>query len=121
MYKLLTSTQQTSQLMYGFEENTTIRRQKLSTNKTEKRTFFVRRKLKDLFGFADQEKITYGLGYALALKRYNNNDPIIRTAAADAAKVDVKDISWYFPHYVPNIANQKLVLNQVLNKDPTEL
>ena len=39
----------------------------------------------------------------------------------DAAKRGVKDISWYIPHYVPNIENQQLVLIQVLNKDPTEL
>ena len=38
----------------------------------------------------------------------------------DAAKVDVKDISWYIPHYVPSLENQQLVLNQILNKDPTE-
>ena len=86
MYKLLTSTQQTSQLMYGFEESTAIRRQELTTNKTEKETFFVRIKLKGLFGFADQEKITYGLGYSLTLKRNNNNNPIIRDNDVDAAK-----------------------------------
>ena len=39
----------------------------------------------------------------------------------DAAKVVVKDISWYIPHYVPSLENQQLVLNQILNKDPTEL
>ena len=67
MYKLLTSSQQTSQLMYGFEESTAIRRQELTNHKTEKGTFFVRIKLKDLFGFPDQEKITYGLAYSLTL------------------------------------------------------
>ena len=46
---------------------------------------------------------------------------ILRGAGVDAAKVVVKDISWYIPHYVPNIENQQLVLNQILNKDPTEL
>ena len=56
MYKLLTSSQQTTQLMFGFEESTTVRRQQLTNNKTEKGTFFVRIILKDLFGFADQEK-----------------------------------------------------------------
>ena len=65
MYKLLTSSQQTSQLMYRFEESTTIRRQELTNNKTEKETFFVRIELRDLFGFDDQEKITYGFGYTL--------------------------------------------------------
>ena len=117
MYKHLTSSQQTSQLMYGFEESTTIRRQEL----TEKRTFFVRMKLKDLFGFADQEKIPYGLGYTLTLKRNTNNDAILKGNAVDAAKVVVKDISWYIPHYVPSLENQQLVLIQRLNKVPTEL
>ena len=65
MYKLLTSQQQTSQLMYGFEESIAIRRPELTKHKTEKGTFFVRIKLKDLFGFADQEKIIYGLGYMI--------------------------------------------------------
>ena len=121
LIKLLTSTQQTSQLMYGFEESSTIRRQELTNNKTEKGTFFVRIKLKDLFGFADQEKITYGLGYSLTLKRNNNNDPIIRDNGVDAAKINIKDISWYIPHYTPSMENQQLVMDQILDKDPTEL
>ena len=121
MYKLLTSTQQISQLMYGFEECSTIIRQELTNNKTEKENFFVRIKMRDLFGFADQEKITYGLGYTLSLKRNTNNDAILRGNAVDAAKVVVKDISWYIQHYVPNLENQQLVMNQILNKDPTEL
>ena len=81
----------------------------------------MRIKLKDLFGFADQEKITYGLGYTLTLKRNNNNDAIIRGNGVDAAKVVVKDISWYIPHYIPSIENQQLLMDQLLNKDPTEL
>ena len=121
MYKLLTSTQQTSQLLYGFEESQATRRQELTTNKTEKGTFFVRVKLKDLFGFADQEKIFYGLGYSLTLKRKNNNDPIIRDNEVDAAKIDIKDISWYIPHYTPSMENQQLMVDQILDKDPTEL
>ena len=121
MIKLLTSGSQTSQLLNGFEESSTIRRQELTNNKNEKGTFFVRIKLKDLFGFADQEKITYGLGYTLTLKRNNNNDPILRENGVDAAKLVVKDISWYIPHYVLSLENQQLVMDQLLNKDPTEL
>ena len=121
MYKLLTSTKSTSQLMYGFEENLSVRRQELTNNKNEKGTFFVRIKLKDLFGFADQEKITYGLGYTLTLKRNNNNDAILRSVGVDAAKVVIKDIGWYIPHYVPSLENQQFVMDQILNKDPTEL
>ena len=89
--------------MYGFEESTTIRRQELTNNKTEKGTFFVRIKLKDLFGFADQEKIPYRLGYTLTLKRNSSNDVVFRTNGVDAAKVVVKDISWCIPHYVPGL------------------
>ena len=94
-------------------------RLELTNHKTEKGTFFVRRKLKDSFGFADQEKTTYGLGYSLTLKRNNNNDPIIRANAVEATKIDIKDIAWYIPHYVPSMDNQQLVLNQILDKDPT--
>ena len=61
------------------------------------------------------------MGYTLTLKRNTNNDVIIRGAGVDAAKVVVKGISWYIPHYVPSLENQQLVLNQTLNKDPTEL
>ena len=121
MYKLLTSNQQTSQLMYGFEESQATRRQELTNNKTEKGTFFVRIKLTDIFGFADQEKITYGLGYTLTLKRNNNNDPIIRDNGVDAAKINIKDISWHIPHYVPSLENQQLVMDQILDKVPTEI
>ena len=39
--KLLTSGQQTSELMYGFEESQATRRLELTSNKTEKETFFV--------------------------------------------------------------------------------
>ena len=101
--------------MYGFEESQATRRQELTNNKTEKGTFFVRIKLTDIFGFADQEKITYGLGYTLTLKRNNNNDPIIRDNAITAAKINIKDISWYIPHYVPSLENQQLVMDQILD------
>ena len=121
MYKLLTSNQQTSQLMYGFEKSQATRRQELTNNKTEKGTFFVRIKLTDIFGFADQEKIIYGLGYTLTLKRNTNNDPIIRDNGVDAAKTNIKDISWYIPHYTPSMENQQLVMDQILDKDPTEI
>ena len=74
-----------------------------------------------MFGFADQDKTTYGLGYTFILKRNNNNDLIIRTAAVDVAQLVLKDISWYIPHYVHSVENPQRVLNQIINKDPTEL
>ena len=56
MHKLLTSQQQTSELMYGFEESENPRRQELTNSKSEKRTFFEKIRLIDLFGFADMAK-----------------------------------------------------------------
>ena len=50
-----------------------------------------------------------------------HSNAIFRTAAVDAAKVVVKDIFWFIPHYVPSIENQQLVLNQILKKDPTDM
>ena len=61
------------------------------------------------------------MGYTLTLKRNNNNDPIIRDNGVDAAKIVIKDIGWYNPHYVPSLENQQLVVDQILDKDPTEL
>ena len=97
--------------------------QKTRTNNKQnrKRNLFVRLNITDIFGFADQEKITYGLGYSLTLKRNNNNDPIFRDNGVDAAKINIKEFAWYIPHYVPSLENQQLVLDQILDKDPTEL
>ena len=66
----------------------------------------------DLFGFADQEKVPYGLFYTLTLKRKNNNDPILRTAEAEV---------WSIPHFTPSLENQQIMMDQLLKKDPTEL
>ena len=68
-----------------------------------------------------KKKITYGLGCSLTLKRNNNNDPIFRDNGVDAAKINIKDISWYIPHYVRSLENQQLVMDQILDNDPTEL
>ena len=54
---------------------------------------FSENKTKRLVWISDQENQTYELGYTLTLKRNNNNDAIFPTAAVDAAKVVVKDIS----------------------------
>ena len=61
------------------------------------------------------------MGYSLTLKRNDNNDPIIRDNGVDAAKIVRKDIGWYIPHYVPSLENQQLVMDQILDKDPTEI
>ena len=57
-------------------------------------------KMSDLFGFVnDLEKIIYGLGFKLILKRNNNDRALFRVkAGADAVgndgNIDIRDISW---------------------------
>ena len=58
----------------------------------EKGTFFVRIYLKDILGFiAHLDKINYGLGYTLTMKRADNGNSIYRTIG-DEAKIEIKDI-----------------------------
>ena len=78
-------------------------------------------KLSDLIGFVDQEKFTYGLSYTLTLKRNNNISVVFRGAGVDAAKRVIKDIGWYIPHFTSCLENQQIVMDQLLNKDPTNL
>ena len=63
IYKLF-SYQQTSELIYGFGESENARGKDLTNNKTEKKNIFLTRKLRDLFVFADQENVTFGLIYS---------------------------------------------------------
>ena len=123
MHKLLSSSHDTIDLLYGFDSNVDRRREELTNNKEvgEKGTFYSRIRLIDIFGFADQDKITYGLGYNLTLKRNNNNDVIHRLAAIAHAKVVIKDIAWYVEKFTPNLDNQQLIADQLLSETPTEL
>ena len=70
MHKLLSSSHDTNDILYGFDSNVNRRREELTNNKEagEKGTFYSRIRLIDIFGFADQDKITYGLGYNLNFK-----------------------------------------------------
>ena len=123
MHKLLSSSHDTNDILYGFDSNIPRRRQELTNNKEdlEKGTFYSRIRLIDIFGFADQDKITYGLGYNLTLKRNSNNDVIHRANDVANAKIIIKDIAWYVEKYTPNLDNQQLIASQLLDEIPTEL
>ena len=105
-HQLLPSQQQTSELMYWFEESVTMKRQELTNNKTEEGSFFVNIMLIDFFWFVYQEKVTYGLSNTLTLKCNNNNNPILRNNGVDDAKIVMKHIGWYIPHFTPCLENQ---------------
>ena len=123
MHKLLSSCHDTTDLLYDFDSNIARRREELTNFKEagEKGIFYNRIRLIDIFGFADQDKITYGLGYNLTLKRNSDNDGIHRANAVANGKMVIKDISWYVEKYTPNLDNQQLIADQLLSETPTEL
>ena len=68
------------------------------------------------------------MGYRLTLQRNSDNHVLVHLAQAyDAANlalagsVIIDDISLYTPHYTPSISNQKLMLEHIVSKAPTEL
>ena len=65
-------------------------------------------KMSDLFGFVnDLEKIIYGLGFKLILKRNNNDRALYRVNANPGAvgndgNIEIRDISWCVPSIDPS-------------------
>ena len=122
MYKLKTSSKSMDDLSIGFDRTRERRWDELTNNKIEKGKYHLRIMLKDVFGFAEcQEKATYGLGCKLTLTR-NDDDGVIdkATGIADAEnKIDL--VFWYVPQYTPSLDQEKILMNQIVNKIPTEL
>ena len=113
MYKLITSSKNSSDLSIGLDFSRNRRRDELALNKNIKGKYHVKIILKDIFGFAEhQEKATYGHGYKLTLTR-NKNDAVIDKAGGIAdARIRIDHIHWYVPHYTPSIQQQILYLNK---------
>ena len=71
--------------------------------------------MRDLFGFVnDLEKIIYGLGFILILKRNNNDRALYRInanpgAVANDANIEIRDISWCVPSIDPSNDNKIIV------------
>ena len=69
-------------------------------------------KMSDLFGFVnDLEKIIYGLGFKLILKRNNNDRALFRVnanlgAVANDGNIEIRDISWCVPSIDPSNDNR---------------
>ena len=80
-------------------------------------------RMSDLFGFVnDLEKIIYGLGFKLILKRNNNDRALFRVnAGADAvandANIDIRDISWCVPSIDPSNDNRIIVQKGLIKKN----
>ena len=78
-------------------------------------------KMSDLFGFVnDLEKIIYGLGFKLILKRNNNDRALYRVnanpgAVANDANIEIRDKSWCVPRIDSNNDN-RIIVQKGLNK-----
>ena len=78
--------------------------------------------LEGVFGFAEcQEKATYGLGYNIALTRYEDEAVIDKVGGIAVARIKIDYINWCVPHYTPSIQQQSVLSNQILSKTPTDL
>ena len=77
--------------------------------------------MSDLFGFInDLEKIIYGLGFKLILKRNNSDRDLFRVNANPGAvsnddDIEIRDISWCVPSIDPSSDNG-IIVQKVLSK-----
>ena len=134
MYKLLSDNEEYMMINYRRDSgNGTIidetKRDRLIDDTPEKGTIFTRIYLKDVFGYmAHLDKINYGMGYTLTLKRADVGNSIYNAIApaggADvatvAAKITINDIVWYVRHDTPSFNNISLVNEHILAKNNTE-
>ena len=83
-------------------------------------------KMSYLFGFVnDVEKIIYGLGFKLILKRNNNDRALYRVnagadAVGDDGNIDIRDISWCVPSIDPGNDNRIIVQKGLSKKNKVD-
>ena len=79
--------------------------------------------MSDLFGFVyDLEKIIYGLGFKLILKRNKIDRALYRVnanpgAIANDGNIDIRDISWCVPSFDPSNDNRIIVQKGLIKKN----
>ena len=115
MYKFLTSTNNENES--GFVRNQGNRDSQLKSDHiaAERGHMYMMVKMSDLFGFVnDLEKIIYGLGFKLILKRNNSDRALFRVnanpgAVANDSNTELRDISWCVPSIDPSNDNRIIV------------
>ena len=121
MYKLLTSTG--DEYESGFVRNQGNGHSQLKGDHiaAQRGHMYMMIKMSDLFGFVnDLEKIIYGLGFKLILRRNNNYRALYRVnanpgAVANDGNIEIRDISWCVPSINPSNDN-RIIVQKVLNK-----
>ena len=105
--------------MSGFVRNQGNRDSQLKGDHAaaERGRMYMMIKMSDLFGFVnDLEKIIYGLGFKLILKRNNNDRALFRAGAvANDGNIEIRDISWCVPSIDPSNDN-RFIVQKGLNK-----
>ena len=123
MYKLLTSTD--DEYESGFVRNQGNRDSQLKCDHivAQRGHMYMMIKMSDLFGFInDLEKIIYGLGFKLILKRNNNDRALYRVnanpgAVANDGNIKNRDISWCVPGNDPSNDNRIFVQKGLRKKN----
>ena len=113
MYKLITSSKGSDDLLIGFHHSRNKRRDELAQNKNIKGKYHLKIMLMDGFGSAEhQEKETYGPGSKLTLTRNKDVAVMDKAAGIADARIKIDDIHWYVPHYTPSIQQQGILSKQ---------
>ena len=105
----------------GFDLNRNRRRDEMTNDKNVKGKYFLRIMLEDVFGFIQcQEKASYGLGFILTLTKSKDQAVIDRAAGIADARTKIDHIHWYVLHFIQSLSQQKIIMNRILKKTPTE-
>ena len=123
MYKLLTSTDDDNES--GFVKNQGNRDSQLKGGHTaaERCHMYMMIKMSDPFDFVnDLEKIIYGLGFKLILKRNNKDRALFRVNAGAGGvgnddNIDNRDLSWCVPSIDPSNDNRIIVQKGLSKKN----
>ena len=123
IYKLLTSTDDVYESGFVRNHDNRDSQPKGDHIAAEEGHMYMMVKMSDLFGFVnDLEKIIYGLGFKLILKRNNNFRALYRiNAGADAVgndgNIEFRDISWCVPSIDPSNDNRIIVQKGLSKKN----
>ena len=123
MYKLLTSID--DEYKFCFVRNQGNRDSQLKGDHiaAQRGHMYMMIKMSDLFDFInDLEKIIYGLGFKLILKRNNNDRALFRVnanpgAVANDGNIDIRDISWCVLIIDPSNYNRIIVQKGLSKKN----
>ena len=121
MYKLLTST--VDEYESDFIRNQGNRDSQLKGDHiaAERGHMYMMIRMSDLFGFInDLEKIIYGLGFKLIIKRNNNDRVLYRVnanpgAVANDGNIKIRDISWCVPS-IDHSNDKRIIVQKGLSK-----